>query len=131
MLGFGDGPISRMEISDIVQYAAELFEGRPWPEAERFFKEDLREISPEAAAVAAQSYAKDVIKGQWEAGEELLSGFPFEISWYAQYVLKRPLPEHLHQELVMKSFETPDDCHIKDYFKWCDEWAAAARGATP
>ncbi len=126
MLGFGDGPISRTEISDIVQYAAELFENRPWPEAERFFKEDLRQRSPEAAAIAAQSYAEDVIKGRWEDGEELLSGFPFEMSWYAQYALKRPLPDHLHQEMVMRSFETPVDPHVKDYFKWCDEWATSA-----
>lgn len=124
MLGFGDGPISRTEISDIVQYAAELFENRPWPEAERFFKEDLRQRSPEAAAIAAQSYAEDVIKGRWEDGEELLSGFPFEMSWYAQYALKRPLPDHLHQEMVMRSFETPVDPDIKEYLKWCETQSA-------
>jgi hypothetical protein len=131
MLGFGDGPMSRSEISDIVSYAAELFEGRPWPEAERFFKEDLRQRSPNAAAIAASSYAEHVIRGRWQAGEELLSGFAFEMSWYARYALKGPLPEHLYVEMMMRSFETPVDCHVKDYFKWLDEWTAAARGEAP
>lgn len=45
--------------------------------------------------------------------------------------LKRPLPDHLHQEMVMRSFETLDAWYIEDYFKWCDEWEAAARGEAP
>ena len=131
MLRCGDGPMSRTEIGDIMEYAAELFEGRPWREAERFFKEDLRQWSPKAAAIAAGSYAEDVIKGRWEDGEELLSGFHLEMSWYAKYALKQPLPDHLHAEMVMRSYETPDDPDIKDYFKCCSEWAAAARGGAP
>jgi hypothetical protein len=79
-------------------------------------------------ASAAESYADLVIKGRWEDGEKLLSGFPFEMYSYARFTLNRPLPEHLHSEMVMRSFETPEDRDIKDYLKWCDEWAAAARG---
>lgn len=82
-------------------------------------------------AFAAESYADHVIKGRWEAGEKLLSGFPFELYSYARFTLKHPLPEHLHNEMVIRSFETPEDRHIKDYLKWCVEWAAAARGEAP
>ena len=53
------------------------------------------------------------------------------MSWYAKYALKQPLPDHLHAEMVMRSYETPADPDIKDYFKCCSEWAAAARGGAP
>lgn len=131
MLGPPYGSWLCEQTNDIVWYAAQLFEGRPWPEAERFFKEDLRKRSPEASANAAYSYATRVIEGRWESGEELLSGFPSEMYCYARYTLKRPLPDHLHQEMVMRSFETLDAWYIEDYFKWCDEWEAAARGESP
>jgi len=81
-------------------------------------------------ASAAESYADLVIKGRWEDGEKLLSGFPFEMYSYARFTLKRPLPDHLHSEMVMRSFETPDDPDIRDYLQWCDEWAAARGGAS-
>jgi hypothetical protein len=118
------------QISDISWYATELCEGRPWPEAETFFMNECRAASPRLAAGAAVDYSKKVIKSGWTDGEELLIGFPAELSRYAQEVLKHPLPEHLHSEMAMRSFATPDDPHIRDYFKWCDEWAAA-RGGTP
>ena len=82
-------------------------------------------------ACAAEDYADHVTKGRWEAGEKLLSGFPFEMRCYAQFTLKQPLPDHLHAEMVMRSYETPDDPDIRDYFKCCSEWAAAARGGAP
>jgi hypothetical protein len=77
-------------------------------------------------AFAAKAYAQYVIKGRWKAGEKLLSGFPFEMSCYAQFALKHPLPDHMHSEMVMMSFQTPDDPDIKDYLKWCNEWATIA-----
>jgi len=43
--------------------------------------------------------------------------------------LKHPLPDHLHSEMVMRSYEDPDNLDIRDYLGWCDEWAAA-RGGT-
>lgn len=131
MLGPGYGSSLYDQIEDIVQYAAELFEGCRWLEAESFFKEALRQRSATHAAYAASAYAEQVMKGRWEAGEELLSGHPLDMYWYAKRALKHPLPDHLHSEMVTRSFEAPDDPHIRDYIKWCDEYEAAGLGRTP
>lgn len=77
-------------------------------------------------AFAAHAYAESVIEGRWEAGEALLSGFPFEMCCYAQFAMKHPLPDHMHSEMVMMSFQTPDDPDIKDYLNWCDTQSAVA-----
>ena len=35
---------------------------------------------------------------------------------YSKYVLHGRLPEHMHNFMVMKSFESPDDPFVKKYF---------------
>lgn len=77
-------------------------------------------------AFAAKAYAQYVIKGRWKAGEKLLSGFPFEMYCYAQFALKHPLPDQMHSEMVMRSYQTPDDPDIKEYLKWCETQSAVA-----
>jgi hypothetical protein len=119
------------QIADIIWYGAELLEGHPWPEAEKFFMTECRAASPGLAAGAAVDYSKKVIKYGWTDGEELLIGFPAELSRYAQEVLTHPLPDHLHSEMVMRSFETPDDPHIRAYLEWCDEQEAEKQAAQP
>ncbi len=117
------------QIRDICRYACALVEG-PWADAESFITTDLRSRSPRYAALATVEYAEQVIKGRWKPGEDQLGGFPAAMWQYAREASKRPLPDHLHSEMVMRSFETPDDPHIRDYIKWCDEWAAARDGAS-
>lgn len=119
------------QIYDIIRYATSLLEGDPWPEAESFFMNECQEASPKLAARAAVDYAKKVIRTKWKKGEKLLVGFPAEMSRYAREVLKHKLPDHMHQEMVMKSFETPDDPHIKAYLQMVRSQGAAKQSGQP
>jgi hypothetical protein len=105
------------------EVAEGLLNARVWDDDDTFQWEKRGRL-----ACAAEVYAELVIKGRWEAGEKLLSGFPFEMRCYAQNVLKHPLPDQLHKEMLMNSFETPDDPDIKEYVKWCGKQAAVAEG---
>jgi hypothetical protein len=115
------------QIRDIFRYACALVEG-PWPEAESFITTDLRSRSPQHAAWLAVDYAEQVIGGRWEPGENQLSGFPQEMWRYAREVLKRPLPTHLHNEMLMRSYEDPDNYDIREYVVWCKTREDAPEG---
>ena len=59
-------------------------------------------------------YATDVRKGDWpEAG--LSTQYLCE---YAREVVRGKLPEHIHNMMVMTSFENPNDESVKDYLKF-------------
>ena len=40
---------------------------------------------------------------------------PYYAVLYALNVLKGRLPDRLHNTMVLRSFETPDDAHIREY----------------
>jgi len=60
-----------------------------------------------------------------EVQEGLLSisptaeGFTEAMATYAEEVLGGQLPDDLHGKMMLKSFEVPDDSHVKRYFEIC------------
>ena len=66
-------------------------------------------------AHAAFCFARHVINGRWEAGEKLLGEDPSLLCLYAMEVVKGRLPDHLQNEIVMRSFVVPTNPDIKEY----------------
>lgn len=60
-------------------------------------------------------YAEAAGMQRWMAAEPLLAGSPEHLLQYAEQVLKRRLPDHLHNEMVMGSFVDPNEPYIREY----------------
>jgi hypothetical protein len=60
-------------------------------------------------------YMFGVVGGRWRKAEPLLADSPRHLLEYADKVLKGRLPDRLHNTMVLRSFETPDDAHIREY----------------
>lgn len=64
---------------------------------------------------AVIAYAKRVVGGRWEAGEDILQHDTQYLDRYASEVLHSRLPEHLEKVIVLESFRNPEDPYIKAY----------------
>ncbi len=62
-------------------------------------------------------YAFGVVGRRWRKAEPLLANSPRHLSEYADKVLKSRLPSPLHNSMVLRSFDTPDDAHIREYIE--------------
>jgi hypothetical protein len=96
----------------VASYTSEVI-GCRWKVAEDFL---LGQAQVSTARTALVRYARDVIQGRWKKAEAILCVSPLNMLQYAKEVRKGKLPEALHQAMVMKSFEFPDDPDVQKYF---------------
>lgn len=98
--------------STAVSYTSEVI-GRRWKVVEDFL---LGQAQVSTARTALVRYARDVIQGRWREAEAILCVSPLNMLQYAEEVIEGKLPKVLHQAMVMKSYEFPDDPDVQQYF---------------
>ena len=62
-------------------------------------------------------YAKDIIKGRWELGENTISQDIYFSFLYAKDVLKNKLPELMHNMMILHAIKDPNKYFVKEYFE--------------
>lgn len=115
----------------VVLYAGQVL-GRAWPEAEPkilesataptpllFFESvTLFHTEPERMVLCPTAYCRDALGNRWSALEDKMRAgqcVPRVMNEYAREIIAKRLPDDLHQAMMLKSYECPDDPHVKEY----------------
>ena len=92
--------------------------------AEAYKKAKKSGTNPEIEHILSQDahysffYAKEVIKGRWELGENAISQDIYFSFLYAKDVLKNKLPEIMHNKMIAYSIKDPKKYFTNQYFEF-------------
>jgi len=63
-------------------------------------------------------YSKDVIKGRWIEGEDIISSLSRTNYYYAIHVIEGKLPEKMHNMMILYAIKDSNDSCTKAYFEF-------------
>ena len=61
-------------------------------------------------------YAKYIIKGRWVEIEDIIRTDPYYAYLYAKYIIKGRLPENMHNSMLCHALKDNENEYVKEYF---------------